>query len=88
MHTSRLGRPFWLPPWGVGNGLPATGWAPIADVPERLEKPLLRALRTAQVAACAANVRSGTVQFWVDSLRYATAEDIVRRVMIRGSVRS
>lgn len=69
---------FWLPPHGRGNGLDATGWAPIADVDESREATLLAALRTARIAAYAGRVRSGQVRFWVDSMRYSTAEDVLR----------
>lgn len=80
-----LPRAFWLPPHGRGNGLDATGWAPIADLPAQLEAGVLDALRAAGVAgyASAPGGRSAAtggqvVRLWVDSMRYRTAEDVLR----------
>jgi hypothetical protein len=75
-------RAFWLPPHGHGNGLQATGWAPLADVPAALEIPLLKAFRIAGVGAYAANVTRDSVRLWVDSMRYGTAEDVLRHELL------
>jgi hypothetical protein len=81
-HWNLLPRAYWLPPHGHGNGCDATGWAPLADVPAALEVRLLRAFRAAGVAAYAATVPSGELRVWVDSMRYGTAEDVLRHELL------
>ncbi|HUC22943.1 MAG TPA: hypothetical protein VMA73_09575 [Streptosporangiaceae bacterium] len=49
-----LGRLWWLPPNGDGNGLDDAAWAPIADVSATIVAPLLAAFRAARVPAYAA----------------------------------
>jgi hypothetical protein len=46
-----LGRVWWLPSNGEGNGLDDAAWAPIADVAATLVAPLLAILRAAGVPA-------------------------------------
>lgn len=77
-----LPRAYWLPPHGHGNGLDASGWAPIADVPATLESQLLRAFQAANVAAYAAMARPGWLRLWVDSMRYGSAEDVLRHELL------
>lgn len=84
-----LPRAYWLPPNGHGNGLDATGWAPLADVPDALSDQLLDVLRAAGVAGyvaatggCRARIgQRRVVRVWADAMRYATAEDVVRKVL-------
>jgi hypothetical protein len=49
-----LGRLWWLPANGEGNGLDDGAWAPIADVSAALVAPLLAAFRAVGVPAYAA----------------------------------
>ena len=51
---SDVGRNYWLPPYGRGNGYDAPAWAPIANLPEELVDHLLAALAAADVPAHAA----------------------------------
>ena len=85
-HVSRV---YWLPPCGRDNGLDAPAWAPIADVPEELVDHLLAVLATADVPAYAGRVRlrsaAGRWRVWVGSLRYATAEDVLRHALSHGA---
>jgi hypothetical protein len=88
----------WLPPFGHGNGLDASSWAPIADVDPALADPLLEAFRDAGVPPHAAPVgltprraprrRRGRRanpdhRIWVGSQWYATAEDVLRTQLPR-----
>jgi hypothetical protein len=88
---SERGPAAWLPPFGHGNGLHAPTWAPIADVDGELVDDLLAAFAEAGVPAYASPVqwpsrRAGTrrnrlvtsQRLWVGSMRYATAEDVLR----------
>lgn len=86
-------RAYWLPLGGTGNGLHAAAWAPIAEVSELLAFVLLGEFVRAGIGAYAAprgggrpRSRSecpGTYQVWVDSQRYASAEDTLRMVLTR-----
>jgi hypothetical protein len=49
-----VGRLWWLPSNGEGNGLDDAAWAPIADVSGTLVAPLLAAFRASGVPAYAA----------------------------------
>ena len=86
---SDLTRAHWLPPCGRGNGFDAPAWAPIADVPDELVDHLLAVLATADVPAYAGRVRLRSAaepwRVWVGSLRYATAEDVLRHALPRGA---
>ena len=79
-HSPEAGMPsFWVPPDAHGNGLPAQGWAAIADVtPERADE-LLRALRASGVPACSAQPTraAGNMRIWVDPACYAQAENVL-----------
>ena len=85
-----LGRAYWLPPGGIGNGLDAGSWVPLVDVREDQLTGLLQALCEAGVAAYAAPVhRTGrrvattAVRIWVDTWTHARAEDVVARSITR-----
>jgi len=72
-------RMWWLPRRGIGNGLDATGWAPILDVdPARVDE-LLEALGRCAIAAFAgaAATGSGAVTLWVATERWSAAEDLL-----------
>jgi CelD/BcsL family acetyltransferase involved in cellulose biosynthesis len=49
--SAGLFAPAWLPPGGLGNGLRAPSWAPIADIPARQVDAVLTALRDAHIPA-------------------------------------
>jgi hypothetical protein len=53
-RPGQLGRLWWLPANGQGNGLDDAAWAPLIDVTVTAVQPLLAALRTAGVPAYAA----------------------------------
>lgn len=75
-----VSRAYWLPPHGRGNGLDASAWAPVADVPADDVAALLAELAAADVPGYAAEVGKGSrtrCRIWVGSLRYATAEDVL-----------
>ncbi len=44
VESMNFGLPFWLPPFGRGNGLQALYWACLAELPEHLVSPALAAL--------------------------------------------
>lgn len=83
---------FWLPPNGFGNGVAATNWAELADLPERELAGVLFALAEAGIGGYVAvphisaakrfqRTDPETYRLWVDSLRYRHAEDILMRVL-------
>lgn len=45
----RQGRPFWLPPYGHGNGLDALFWVCIAEIPKAVIPVALEALRVQDI---------------------------------------
>jgi hypothetical protein len=73
-----------MPPFGaVTNGLRATSWVPLVELPPGAACQLLLALGACGVAACRrAPLRPGRrhprEQVWVDATGYATAEDLAR----------
>ncbi len=82
--------PAWLPPAGRGNGLCASAWAPVADLPTGLAGTLLDILAEARIPAYVAAAprplrpveprawRPGsTVRLWVASQAYGHAEDVL-----------
>ncbi|RAJ55685.1 hypothetical protein K376_04656 [Streptomyces sp. PsTaAH-130] len=91
--SASLFAPAWLPPGGRGNGLRATAWAPVADIPARHVDTVLDALREASVPAHAAPAprpvrpltpgRRPPGAVWrlrVGSTSYAKAEDLLMRL--------
>lgn len=87
-QSQRLGRLWWLPSHGTGNGLTDTGWAPVADIDPAIVAPLLAELRAAGVPAHAARLTcrparphaaaAGSCRLWVGTSAYSRAEDILR----------
>lgn len=73
-----------MPPFGaVTNGLRATSWVPLVELPPGVAHTLLLALAACGVAACRrAPLRPGRgallEQVWVDATGYAAAEDLAR----------
>ncbi|HET6188619.1 MAG TPA: hypothetical protein VFE59_16715 [Trebonia sp.] len=85
-----LGRAYWLPPGGIGNGLDAESWVPLVDVRVGQVTGLLQALREAGIAGYAAHPdrfgRSSpgsAFRVWVDTWTHARAEDVVARTIPR-----
>ncbi|PZF86077.1 hypothetical protein [Jiangella anatolica] len=85
-----LGRLWWLPSHGYGNGLDDHAWAPVLDVDARVAMILLDAFRAAGVPAYTASLtphthasRDGwaTYRIWVGSSAYGRAEDTLLAVM-------
>jgi len=89
---------LWLPPFGRGNGLDASSWAPLADIAPELVGGLLEAFRDAGVPAYAAPVAwparrtagrrrqqrpPPDHRVWVGAQWYATAEDVLRTELPR-----
>ncbi len=48
-HAGRLGRLWWLPADGRGNGLDDDAWAPVLEVSQQIVPELLNVLRAAGV---------------------------------------
>ena len=61
VDSMNLGLPFWLPPFGRGNGVQALYWAALADLPERLVTPALAALGAEDIAGWASPVHVGPI---------------------------
>jgi hypothetical protein len=81
-------RAFWLPFAGVGNGLIADAWAPIAELPKDLALACLRACAEVDVAAFAAprggqrpRRRPPPYLIWVETRRFASGAEAIRRVL-------
>ena len=88
----QLGRLWWLPPGGRGNGIDDDAWAPILDVARDIVTPLLAALGAAGVPAYAAGAtstaaargRSATAprwRLWVGTSAYGRAEETLIAVL-------
>jgi len=84
-HRQGLGRLWWLPPGGLGNGLDDDGWAPILELAGDQVAPVLAALRAAGVPAYAAGVRPGALRgqhkLWVGTSAYGRAEQTLITVL-------
>lgn len=85
-----MGRAYWLPPGGIGNGLNAQTWAVLVDADATILILLLDTLREADIPAHAVRLdllgrRWPTSMFriWVDTWTHARAEDVVREVLLR-----
>jgi hypothetical protein len=91
--SRQMARTYWLPPGGIGNGLGAQAWAPLADADAGPAVLLPDALRDADIAAYAARLdppgkrrpgggrRGSSLRLWVDT--HARAEDAVRPLLLR-----
>lgn len=82
-----VGRAYWLPPTGQGNGLDAASWAPILVVEPRVARRLLGSLGAWGVPAFAGpesprRPRSAW-RLWVDPRHYAQAQDIIASTLGR-----
>ena len=85
-----MGRAYWLPPGGIGNGLNAQTWALLVDADASILMLLMDTLREADIPAHAVRLdllgrRSPASMFriWVDTWTHARAEDVVREVLLR-----
>ncbi|WP_020502531.1 hypothetical protein [Sciscionella marina] len=85
------GAMFWLPDTGFGNGVPASHWAELADLPEGELAPVLFALFEADIGAYAARRHPplrlpdahSPYRLWVDSLYYRSAEEVLMTELAR-----
>ncbi|MGH3437904.1 MAG: hypothetical protein ACRDRL_25345 [Sciscionella sp.] len=90
---NRRGVMFWLPPQGFGNGINASSWAELADIPEGEVASVLFTLTEAGIGAHLAVVHrpgelppsDGTMSYrlWVDSLHYNHAQDELMALLSR-----
>jgi hypothetical protein len=83
-NPARLGVAFWLPPFGIDNGVWASNWAELADLEADDVGPVLRLLARAGVGGYVAIPRGRRSRhrlvihrLWVDSLQYHRAEDVL-----------
>lgn len=81
---------FWLPPGGFDNGIDASNWAELADLPEQEVASVMFDLAEANVAAYVAMLRHTPIgaapdqvhyRLWVDSLHYRRAEDLLMEIL-------
>ena len=94
-RPGQMGRRYWLPDHGYGNGLDDYAWAPLLDVDARILATLLEALAAAGVPGYAAPLRRGgrppdapaglwpSYRLWVGTSAYGTAEDTLMAVLPR-----
>jgi hypothetical protein len=82
------GRPYWLPPGGIGNGLDAQTWAVLVDADASILILLLDTLHEAGIPAHAARLDrlgrrapASLFRVWVDTWAHARAEDVIREVL-------
>jgi hypothetical protein len=85
-----MGRAYWLPPGGIGNGLEARTWAVLVDADASILVLLLDTLREAGIPAHAVRLDplgrrapASAFRIWVDTWTHARAEDVVREVLLR-----
>jgi len=82
-----LGRLYWLPSPGIGNGLDAETWAAIADVVEA--RLLLGALREAGIPGYAARLgwqgpkAPSRFRIYVDTWAWSRSQDVISRALLR-----
>jgi len=93
-HSARLGRLWWLPAGGYGNGLDAA-WAPVLEVSEQIVPDVLRSLANAGVPGYAAPAhppgyrlrdrsrQPETYRLWVGASAHGRAEQVLVAVMPR-----
>jgi hypothetical protein len=88
----RFGRPYWLPPYGYGNGLDALFWACLAELPQTLVPMVLEALRDQDIPGWAAPVKvpeqlrwagdgRAPYRLWVATIWFGGAEEVLMRVL-------
>jgi len=86
-RSSAIGRMYWLPPWGVGNGLDSEAWAVIADIEDSQVRVFLDALREAGIPAYAARQAGhgldAPFRLWVGTWYYSRAENVLGRALQR-----
>jgi hypothetical protein len=94
-QASRVGRLWWLPADGYGNGLDDTAWAPVLEISEQVVAEVLGELRNAGVPGYAAPAHSpgkrlrdrsrrpGTYRLWVGASAHGRAEEVLVAVMPR-----
>lgn len=92
-RPQQLGRLWWLPPGGQGNGLDDEAWAPILEVSTDIVAPLLAAFRAAGVPAYAATTQPAAsprsagaaapcdYRVWVGTSAYGRAGDTLIAIM-------
>ena len=93
MEFAGRGPRFWLPPNGFGNGIGASAWAELADLPEGELEAVMFEMTDARIAAYVAIPRAAPhpadphapvmYRLWVDSLRYRHAEDLLMEVLAK-----
>ena len=87
----RFGRPYWLPPFGYGNGLDALFWACLAELPQTVVPMVLEGLRDQDIPGWAAPVKvpkqlryggdtPAPYRLWVATIRFGGAEEVLMRV--------
>lgn len=88
----RQGRPFWLPPYGHGNGLDALFWVCIAEIPKAVIPVALEALRVQDIPGWAAPLTAPYKKhdeednetlylLWVATIQFDSAEDVLMQVL-------
>jgi hypothetical protein len=89
VDARKLGRLYWLPPGGQGNGLDDDAWALLVEVTGEMVQPVLTALRDARVPGYAAAAGPGQsrrarrpgrkpaplYRVWVGTSAYGRAQD-------------
>jgi hypothetical protein len=85
-----VGRAYWLPPGGIGNGLDAQTWAELVDVDASILILLMDTLRDARIPAHAARLDwlgrrapASMFRIWVGTWSRSRAEDAARQVLLR-----
>lgn len=85
-----LGRLWWLPPTGTGNGLDDSSWVPIADIRADAAGLILAELRAGGIPAHAAPLaqhrrrgpaRTPRQRLWVGASCYGRAEQMLLRLL-------
>ena len=94
-QSASLGRLWWLPAGGHGNGLDDDAWAPVLEISEQIVADVLRALADAGVPGYAApahlpgyrlRIRSRqpeTYRLWAGASAHGRAEEVLLSVMPR-----
>jgi hypothetical protein len=82
-----VSRAYWLPPWGIGNGLDAETWAEIAEVSEGALQLIMESLYDAGIPAHAARKnwydRGAPFRIWVGTWYFSRAENVIGRALLR-----